>query len=344
MDPKYDIAQAGISLLRYTEEREADVHSGMQILNMFKDDLDDALAVSEYNGIGRLIAKQLDQDSAEAEAESVEMVASMQGIITAKELPPFRGRINPSKAYFFRQAVTIAIVDDTVCDRVLEQIGRVQNIFKRQYGDNLIDSCGFATTVTGPVSYNTFDISNRLFKKKSDANGEPQRMLGSSVDPDGTIQTAGNASGLVHTADNEVFYFERKKDAVKGQYKFVTAEPTIFQIGDIVEVQLSFVALPLHQRKRRLSLLLRSIGLMDAKYSKDLSLSKFKSGARNNTAVRPMLKRAVGYSEENVSIAESRMAGMEVDDRAVGRNSGDDKEGGDGKRAGRHSRPDKKRD
>ncbi|PPR07618.1 hypothetical protein CVT24_004171 [Panaeolus cyanescens] len=341
MDTRYNLEHASMSLLRYTKEREKDHHSGIQLLNMFKDDSDSSLEVAEFNGIGRLISKQFDQDGVESEA--VEAVVSMQGIITSKDLPPFRGRMNTTKIQFYRQAVTIAVVDEDICERFIEQIGRVQNIFKRHYGDGLNDSCAFTTFVPGKISYNTFDISNRLFKKRADADGEQLRTLGQAIDPDGNVQRTADSNGFVHTTDNEVFYFERKKDPIKGQYRFVAAEPTIFQVGDIVEVQMSFVGLPLHHRKRKLSLMLRTVGLMDAKFSKDLSLSKFKSGAKTNAPARAMLKRAVGYADENVSIAESRLANMEVDDRASGSkathaNGGDDESDQDDV-----DRPEKKR-
>ncbi|PPR02337.1 hypothetical protein CVT24_011680 [Panaeolus cyanescens] len=358
MDPGFDLEQASVSLLRYTKEREKDIHSGIQLLNMFKactymlylndpkayeslqDESDETLAVAEYNGIGRLISSQVVEDGMEMEAN--EVVVSLQGIVTSKDLPPFRGRVNPAKIQFYRHAVTIAVIDEAVCEKVLERIGHVQNLFKRHYGDGLVDACAFTTYVPGKTSYNTFDISNRMFKKKLDADGEQVRLLGRVADPDGAIQAAADSNGLVHTADNEVFFFERKKDPIKGQYRFIAAEPTIFQIGDIVEVQLSFVGLPLHQKKRKLSLALRSLGLIDAKYAKELSLAKFKTGARASGPPRSMLKRSVGYTEENVSIAESRMASMEVDDKDNG-----DKAGGadasSSKADSNKKRPEKKR-
>ncbi|KAF8231235.1 hypothetical protein L208DRAFT_1278171, partial [Tricholoma matsutake] len=47
----------------------------------------------------------------------------------------------------------------------------------------------------------------------------------------------------VHMEDNIVHYFTMQKD-VSGKRKFESCEPQMFHVGDIVQLQLSFVVIP----------------------------------------------------------------------------------------------------
>jgi hypothetical protein len=48
---------------------------------------------------------------------------------------------------------------------------------------------------------------------------------------------------------------------------FQATGPQIFQLGDIVEVQVSFVAIPLRGNKWKISTILRSISLFEGKFT-----------------------------------------------------------------------------
>ncbi|KDR77363.1 hypothetical protein GALMADRAFT_66677, partial [Galerina marginata CBS 339.88] len=50
--------------------------------------------------------------------------------------------------------------------------------------------------------------------------------------------------------------------------RFVPILPVMFQIGDIVEVQVSFAIFPLRQGKLKTSMILRSISLLDGSQTK----------------------------------------------------------------------------
>ena len=49
--------------------------------------------------------------------------------------------------------------------------------------------------------------------------------------------------------------------------RFDKALPAVFQLGDIVEVQVSFVALPQRDNKAKLSLILRGISLLEKEFT-----------------------------------------------------------------------------
>jgi len=84
----------------------------------------------------------------------------------------------------------------------------------------------------------------------------------------------------IHTEDNIVQYFDTKKDA-EGNVKLVTyivirkynlphngprffsCEPQMFHIGDIVQVQLSFVVIPVKGGHQKMLSVLCSLALLD---------------------------------------------------------------------------------
>lgn len=53
----------------------------------------------------------------------------------------------------------------------------------------------------------------------------------------------------------------------KTRTSFQATGPQIFQLSDIVEVQVSFIAIPLRDKKWKISTILRSISLFEGKFS-----------------------------------------------------------------------------
>jgi len=88
--------------------------------------------------------------------------------------------------------------------------------------------------------------------------------------------------------------------------------PQIFQLGDIVEVQISFVAIPLRGDKWKISMRLRSITLFEGRFTQEAFVKSLTAKATPIEKVRPTLKRRVGYLEEQVSITRAKLAEMEI--------------------------------
>ncbi|KAF8234667.1 hypothetical protein L208DRAFT_1151686, partial [Tricholoma matsutake] len=66
----------------------------------------------------------------------------------------------------------------------------------------------------------------------------------------------------IHTEDNQVQYFMAHRDS-NGHRKFQACEPQMFCVGDIVQVQLSFVVIPLKGGQRKMLTVLQSVALLD---------------------------------------------------------------------------------
>ena len=62
--------------------------------------------------------------------------------------------------------------------------------------------------------------------------------------------------------------------------RFIATAPVTFQVGDIVEAQVSFAVVPLREGKMKTSMILRSITLLDGTQTQ---ASSFKGNSGNTT-------------------------------------------------------------
>lgn len=118
--------------------------------------------------------------------------------------------------------------------------------------------------------------------------------------------------------------------------RFHCTTPQTFQEGDIVEIQVSFIVIPLRDQKCRMSVVLRSINLLDGRFTQvsmsnndeaywahffkkkqDAFVKSIMQEDTPKTKPKPTLKRRVGYSEEAVSTARAKLAAMAIDEEEV---------------------------
>jgi len=113
--------------------------------------------------------------------------------------------------------------------------------------------------------------------------------------------------------------------------RFDSVEPTVFQLGDIVEVQVSFVALPMRDNKARVCMILRSISLLEKEFTqvrernirwretlteKGSQDSMVKKITGTMQVQKGTLKRKVGYADEHVSATRAKLSNMDIDEEA----------------------------
>ena len=104
-----------------------------------------------------------------------------------------------------------------------------------------------------------------------------------------------------------------------------------------MEIQVSFIVIPLRDQKSRMSVILRSINLLDGQFTQvskvkptkmNLSSSLLKKqdafvknimqeNAPKILKPKPTLKRKVGYSEEEISHTRTKLAAMAIDEEEV---------------------------
>ena len=127
---------------------------------------------------------------------------------------------------------------------------------------------------TRDCGYMCLEFSNRYFRSKDD--GEYATMpLGQDIDPQDLL--GSRCRGAEHTEDNVVLYYKRKVNSETG-YVFISivhailrprsnknytpCEPVMIRVGQLVEVQASFCAVPVSKGRHIMLSKLRAICIL----------------------------------------------------------------------------------
>ncbi|KAF8871920.1 hypothetical protein BD779DRAFT_1399291, partial [Infundibulicybe gibba] len=221
--------------------------------------------------------------------EIEELVVSVQGIIVGRdELPPFMSKISPNSKHlrYIRQGVSITGLGTTSFANAIENLKKIYVIFSRSIGSAKLQG-GTCTLMFG--DYPTIESFNRYFTAKKSGHRRQEYALGVDIDPFGTLSSALGA-GYYHGEDNIVNYYERTVDNDNSptSHRYLPVAPVKMQIGDIVEVQMSLIAVPLRGGQFKMTSVLRGVTLMNGQLTQVAMEEPVK------------LKRKVGYGEEEV--------------------------------------------
>ncbi|KAF8222891.1 hypothetical protein L208DRAFT_1319926, partial [Tricholoma matsutake] len=112
------------------------------------------------------------------------------------------------------------------------------------------------------------DVSNHYLTPIRDAQDVESIPFDKGIDPHGILQDMARGDGsysYIHTEDNQdIILFKQTKTYIRlAMFRFDACEPQMFHIGDIVQLQLSFVTVPVKEggHQRMLSML-QSIALL----------------------------------------------------------------------------------
>jgi len=118
--------------------------------------------------------------------------------------------------------------------------------------------------------------------------------------------------------------------------RFERVDPTVFRVGDIVEVQTTLVAVPIKNGRFKMLKQLRSIALLDStftevrssthiretailstKTTQDATVNRAKAIVNTPPVLRPTIKRRIGYdnSDDDVSDTRRRFVNMGMNDK-----------------------------
>jgi hypothetical protein len=220
--------------------------------------------------------------------------------------------------------------------RALDAAQAIYKQFDRQFAEGLLENWMPAESTNSDLE--SFDMSNRYLTPLKEISGFAESIpFNKGVDPRNILRDMAK-NGHIHTEDNYVEYFSMHRDScgqrrsikklskvnIKNSLlfwiqRFQACEPQLFRVGDIVQVQLSFVVIPVKGGRRRMLTILRSLALLDESFTMNLVslLKEFsdltlihnkgeKATTRTPTALLT-LKRKVGYSDtEGTSGREKR--------------------------------------
>ncbi|KAK0437096.1 uncharacterized protein EV420DRAFT_1652222 [Desarmillaria tabescens] len=208
-----------------------------------------------------------------------EVVFKLQGILVKKDLSPVTEVPIKENYAFLQQYVQIIRLGGDAFKDTADSIMEAQ----------LIDLA--------------LDISNRYFETMK-THPQEQAEFEPGMDPKGILAAAGIKRNLIHMEDKKVWFYMSKVDE-NGERKFIMTEPQIFRIGDIVEVQLSIIAVLMKKLQRKLKLKLRMVAMINESFTKERArvmhknaiMDKAEMKVRGNAAdkQRTSLKCKVGY-------------------------------------------------
>ena len=127
------------------------------------------------------------------------------------------------------------------------------------------------------------ELSNRCLTPIKDAPNMQGVILGKGIDPHGILEAIIKKGTHVHGEDNRVQYYARMGEGKDGErcvmnrlnhgssdnsYRFRTVEPKVFHIGDMVQVEVTFIAVSLKGGKQKLKAILRTVALLNNTFAK----------------------------------------------------------------------------
>ncbi|KAF8240180.1 hypothetical protein L208DRAFT_1234793, partial [Tricholoma matsutake] len=177
---------------------------------------------------------------------------------------------------YLRQSVTLTGLDSPVFEKAAQATQEIYGLFNREFEDGTLAtwSLNELDDDKGP----DLITSNRYFTPVVDAGGAKNTPFKSGVDPHGVLaHMMGSGSGttsFMHTEESQVQYYSidfLDFANIYGCNRFEECGPQHFHIGDLVEIQVLFMAVPLkkdrtNQDHRKMVMVLQSVALLDSQF------------------------------------------------------------------------------
>ncbi|KAF8327492.1 hypothetical protein F5887DRAFT_1077138 [Amanita rubescens] len=318
MNGNHDLEAAAKQLESLAEERRVNIVSGIQLSRCTKaSDWPDAFNVVQMKSIKQLVfSEKISKDQDSAMNHMNEVVAHVQGIIWRHDLPPFRNQAierNANKAKYLRQGVSLTGLGTPTFDAALSGILDVYSLFSRHVPRDKLKPC---SCIDAYGEFTSIESSNRYFTSIKDCGlTEKHITFSSEIDPYGILTSFENSS-YIHSDNNIVEYFERTI-LDDGEKKYMKISPVRFQIGDIVEVQMTFTLVPVFGNEYKMVSILRSMTMLDSLFSQKAFASKAASKLLMNlkpTGNMCVVKRRTGYDDEERASIRLKMSEMVIED------------------------------
>ncbi|KAF8329028.1 hypothetical protein F5887DRAFT_1081409 [Amanita rubescens] len=297
-------------------ERSVSAVSGIQLSRFTNvSDWPNAYRVLHMKSAKQLVyAEGTRKDPETTMSDLVEVVVHVQGIIWRHDLPPFRNQeITAKKARYLRQSVSLTGLGTPTFEAAVKGILDVYSLFGGHVPRDKLKPCG---CIDAYGEFTSIDSSNRYFSSIKDCGPtERQIPFSSDTDPYGILSNLEN-SGYVHNINNVVEYYERTI-LETGETKYVEISPVRFQIGDIVEAQMTFMLVSLPGNDYKMVSILRSMTMLDNSFSQKAFASKAASKLHQNLKTQGkhcVVKRKIGYGDEERASIRVKLGQMIIDD------------------------------
>ncbi|KAF6759696.1 hypothetical protein DFP72DRAFT_988566 [Ephemerocybe angulata] len=247
-----------------------------------------------------------------------ESVWHLQGVLTLINLPPFYSNGRPRDNIpirCLRQGLRLHGLDTEAFERAFQAIMDIATLFERT-----------VPTMNPPDFINRdehgmfIDVSNRYFSTRRDYRGGEPAGFSLDVDPTGALAKMED-DNYYHGEENVVRYFERVVNKLTRSAKMVAVPPVTFKEGDVVELQLTFMLVPLKNSEWKLAPILRCITLLDGQFAQKRIREKFNLKTNKTAQIQKKgLKRRWGVDIDHTYVEEeettrAKLGRMEVESR-----------------------------
>ncbi|KAM6489121.1 hypothetical protein JOM56_010309 [Amanita muscaria] len=308
MNPSYDLKEAASRLEELAGERSKNSLAGIQLSRCTKTpDWPSAYKIMQTNLLWRLIFAGKEVNSLAA-SEIDEAIIHIQGIIWRHDLPPFQNQSVRTK--YLRQSVSLTGLGTPTFETAMKGVLDIYALFSGYVSHNKLKSC---STCDNYGEHSSFESSNRYFTTTKDAPASDKQMpFTSEVDPHGILSGLANYVYL-HCESNVVQYFERKVSPT-GEARYTHIPPVRFQVGDIVEAQVSLMLVPIRGDQYQMVSVLRGLTLLDNSFTQKAFAAQAASAVLLiKTPAQVTVKRKVGYAEEEHASKRGRTNEMDID-------------------------------
>ncbi|KAJ6457540.1 hypothetical protein C8R47DRAFT_1227354 [Mycena vitilis] len=234
-----------------------------------------------------------------------EVIVRIQGVLVKNNLIPKNTAMCPPRkiAYICQHLEICGLTSNTFRDAIAKT-EEVNQRFSEHLSSVTVLDLARPSTSLGPG----LTASNRLFTLKTEAPTEQDNDFVEGVDPTGALDRLKTRE-MIHASENMVRYFKCVTDAEDSdRVKYEDAVPGIFKSGDIVELQVSFVAIQTAHHEVKVTSRLQAVTLLDSSFTK--AAAHARSLARMEPKAQVPVRRKIGYfyedEEEPVKAAKKR--------------------------------------
>jgi hypothetical protein len=227
-------------------------------------------------------------------------------------------RIPSLRHRFLKQGLMVTGAGTPTFDDAIKSAHDIYGQFCRSFAEGKIENWNTSTY----SEYHALDLSNRYLTPKKDAPSMAHIPFQKSVDPHGYLEGLVGTD-YVHGEENEVEYYslridsEGKRYVIKTPYNASThriensynrATPQMFRLGDIVEAQMSFIAIPLRGQTFKMITVLHSIALIDSTFTQVSQSNAICFNSTNKTRTTGSYQEAPGRHDRPHSTPSNSQA------------------------------------
>ncbi|KAF8233120.1 hypothetical protein L208DRAFT_1268484, partial [Tricholoma matsutake] len=220
--------------------------------------------VKRFEGPQTLRLVQIDT----ADNIAKEAICTIQGILSEKNLPPVTEKVRRKLRMCIADSVTLVGYGTPTFEDALDTAQEIYGLFDCNVQDASLES--WVLTSSSNKQCKGIEASNQYLTSKWDAPEMVSLPIPPSIDPRRIMESLAKEH-FVYGEENEVHtYIQRhpSPNMLSQFYQRVEAvSPHVFRIGDIVEIQVSFIVILLKEGKNKMIVGLQSIALLNTIFS-----------------------------------------------------------------------------